>query len=365
MKAVAVHPSTQQVGLVDIDEPSLRHGSDVRVRILEVGVCGTDKEICRFEYGTPPSGSEYLVLGHEALGIVEDAGPDVTRVKQGDLVAVMVRRPCHHDTCSPCQTRRQDFCSTGDFTERGINQNHGFMTGFVVDDQEYMCPIPSELRDIAVLTEPLTIAEKGLQQVLDVQDRLPWGVKGHRAVVIGAGPVGLLGAMALKVRGFDTYVYSREPHDDARAQLVASMGATYVSSAEKNADQLAAQVGNIDLIYEATGVSSVSFDVLRVLGVNGVCIFTGIPGLHGPVATDLDGLMRALVLKNQLVLGTVNANRPAFENAIADLGRFRAQFPEAINSLISKRWLMAEHAGLLLGRTPGIKNVISLEQAGA
>ena len=362
MKAVAVSPATKQVGLAEIEEPALQRPTDVRIRILEVGVCGTDKEICRFEYGTPPSGSDYLVLGHEALGIVEDAGPGVTRVKQGDLVAVMVRRPCRQDACSPCQVGRQDFCYTGQYTERGIMQYHGFMTGYVVDDEEYLCPIPSELRDIAVLTEPLTIAEKGLQQVSDVQDRLPWkDPRGHRAVVLGAGPVGLLGAMALRVRGFDTYVYSREAHDDARAQLVAGMGATFISSSEKNADQLAAQVGNIDLVYEATGVSSVSFEVLRVLGVNGIYIFTGIPGLHGPTPTDIDGLMRALVLKNQLVLGTVNAHRPAFESAIADLGRFRRQFPEAINGLISKRWQMAEHEGLLLGRAGGIKNVISME----
>jgi threonine dehydrogenase-like Zn-dependent dehydrogenase len=361
MQAVAVNPSFQQVGLVEIDEPALRGPTQVRIRMLEVGVCGTDKEICRFEYGTPPPGSEYLVLGHEALGIVEDAGPDVTRVKQGDLVAVMVRRPCHHESCAPCRAGRQDFCATGDYVERGIDHVHGFMTRHVVDEQEYLCPIPGDLRDIAVLTEPLTIAEKGLQQVRDVQDRLPWkSDTPHRAVVLGAGPVGLLGAMALKVRGFDVYVYSREPKDDPRVRLVEAMGATYISSTEKTADQLAEQVGNIDLIYEATGVSSVSFDVLRVLGVNGVCIFTGIPGLHGPAPTDVNAIMRGLVLKNQLVFGTVNANRPAFENAIADLGAFRRQFPEAIASLISKRWTIAGHADLLLGRAGGIKNVISL-----
>ena len=157
--------------------------------------------VCRFEYGTPPGGADYLVLGHEALGIIEDAGANVTRVKQGDLAAVMVRRPCHNPACNPCQAGRQDFCYTGEYFERGIDRYHGFMTSYVVDQQEYVCPIPSELRDIAVLTEPLTIAEKGLQQMSDVQDRLPWGnVKGHRAVVLGAGPVGLLGAMALRVR---------------------------------------------------------------------------------------------------------------------------------------------------------------------
>ena len=157
MKAVAVHPGTKQVGLVDREEPRIERPKDVKVRILEVGVCGTDKEICRFEYGAPPAGSDYLVLGHESLGVVVDAGKDVTRVKQGDLVVVMVRRPCNHESCNPCRGGRQDFCMTGDFTERGINQQHGFMTGFIVDDEEYMCPVPDALRDIAVLAEPLTI----------------------------------------------------------------------------------------------------------------------------------------------------------------------------------------------------------------
>lgn len=363
MKAVAVRPQLQQVGLVEVDEPALTGRHDVRVRILEVGVCGTDKEICRFEYGQPPAGADYLVLGHEALGIVEDAGADVTRVKRGDLVAVMVRRPCSHSACTPCRGARQDFCTTGEFTERGINQYHGFMTGIVVDHEEYLCPIPADLGDIAVLTEPLTIAEKGLDQVAAVQDRLPGSTQGHRAVVLGAGPVGLLGAMALRVRGFETYVYSREPHDDARAQLVAATGATYVSSSERDAAQLAEQVGNIDLVYEATGVTSVSFAVLQHLGINGIYVFTGIPGHQGPMPTDTAALMRSMVLKNQIVLGTVNAHRPAFETAIADLGRFRRAFPEAIGRLISKRWQMEEHADLLLGRTGGIKNVISLERA--
>lgn len=160
MQAVAVNAANKQVGLVDIEEPMQLGETQVRIRVLEVGVCGTDKEICRFEYGTPPGGSDYLVLGHEALGIVEDAGANVTRAKQGDLVAVMVRRACHSTICTPCQAGRQDFCYTGEYSERGIDRYHGFMTRYVVDEEKYVCPIPSELRDIAVLTEPLTIAEK-------------------------------------------------------------------------------------------------------------------------------------------------------------------------------------------------------------
>ena len=273
MRAVAVHPSAKAVGLVDLDVPLMTSPTSVKVRILEVGVCGTDKDICAFEYGFPPPGSEFLVLGHESLGEVVEAGPEVTSVKPGDLVVMMVRRPCHHVECTPCQSNHQDFCSTGGFTERGINQSHGFMTGFVVDDEKYVCKLPGDLRDIGVLTEPLTVAEKALMQLDSVQSRLPWGTKNHKAVVLGAGPVGLLGAMALKIRGFDTYVYSREDPSDARAALCESIGLKFICSAQTKVDDMAARVGNIDVVYEATGYSPLSFDVLRVLGINGVFIF--------------------------------------------------------------------------------------------
>jgi glucose 1-dehydrogenase len=364
MKAIAVNPRLKQIGLVDREEPRISTTTDVLIRVREVGVCGTDKEISRFEYGTPPDGSDYLVIGHESLGEVVDAGPDVTRVKKGDLVVVMVRRPCLHAECGPCHHSRQDFCTTGDYSERGIKQRDGFMTGYIVDDEQYLCPVPAELADIGVLTEPLTIAEKGLQEVKDVQSRMPWvDPKSQNAVVVGAGPVGLLGAMGLRVRGYKTFVYSREDHSDERARLTEAMGAVYVSSADTTPEQLANKVGNIDLVYEATGVSSVSFEILKYLGINASYVFTGIPALADPKPVEIDRIMRQMVLRNQLILGTVNANRPAFENAIADLGEFRRQFPDAIGKLISKRWQMEEHADLLTGRSGGIKNVISLEHA--
>src|SRR2546427_542707 len=218
MRAIAVIPKAKQVSLIDQPEPNISSPSDVKLRMIEAGVCGTDKEICAFEYGTPPADTEYLVIGHESLGEVVEVGPEVSRVKVGDLVVPMVRRPCPHSHCMACTNGRQDFCFTGDFTERGIKQQHGFMAQYVVDEEKYMNPVPNELRDVAVLVEPLTIAEKALIQVWDVQQRLPWTPaagrgKGHRAVVLGAGPVGLLGAMALQIRGFTTYVYSLEPQE--------------------------------------------------------------------------------------------------------------------------------------------------------
>ena len=369
MKAVAVHLESKQVGLVDQDVPVVVRPDDVKIRMLEVGVCGTDKEICRFEYGVPPAGSEYLILGHESLGQVEQVGPEVQGVVPGDLVVTMVRRPCGEAGCVACATAHQDFCYTGKFEERGINSIHGFMTGFIVDRDRYICKVPAHLRDIAVLTEPLTIAEKGLTELDLIQKRLPWGTPGqlagyrHNALVLGAGPVGILGAMALVVRGYTTFVYSRETADDPKAQLCASFGAQYLCSKEMTVEQVAAKIGNVDVVYEATGYSPLTFEVMRILGINGVFVLTGIPGHGAPIPVDTDLIMRQMVLKNQVVVGTVNAPRAAFESAIADLEAFDAKFPEAIRKVITRRYAIEEHADLLLGKAPGIKNVISMERA--
>ena len=369
MKAVSVVPSRHEISLIQQEEPKLMTPSDVKLRMLDIGICGTDKEIAAFQYGTPPAGSDYLVIGHESLAEVIDVGPAVTRVKRGDLVVPMVRRPCPHEYCVACRAGRQDFCFTGDFTERGIKQRHGFMCEFVVDDERYMNPVPRGLRDIAVLVEPLTIAEKALTQVWQVQQRLPWAcptnpgqaqANCHRAVVLGAGPVGLLGAMALVNSGFHTYVYSREPAPNSKSILVEAFGAKYLSSQTTSIDQLGEVVDNIDLIYEATGASSLSFAMMKVLGTNGIFVFTGVPGRKGAIEVDTDLMMRNLVLKNQVIFGTVNAGRDSFESSIRDLGTFYERWPKAVKALITGRFPIEAYGDLLLGRGDGIKNVISL-----
>jgi len=341
--------------------------------MLEVGVCGTDREICAFQYGTPPSGSGHLVIGHESLGEVVEVGSGVSRVKIGDLVVTMVRRPCDHDNCLACRSDRQDFCYTGAFAERGIKGAHGFMTEIVVDDQKYMNVVPRTLGDVAVLVEPLTIAEKALTQIWQVQQRLPWDCphvthKGrghcHTAVVLGAGPVGLLGAMALAAVDFDVYVYSREAAPNPKSQIVAAIGGHYVSALSDSVQQLADRVGNIDVVYEATGASSISFEVLKVLGTNGIFVFTGVPGRKAPIEVDTDLIMRDLVLKNQVVFGTVNASRSTFEDAIRDLGDFMERWPDAVRALITGRYPIEAHRELLLGEAIGIKNIINLTPPG-
>jgi threonine dehydrogenase-like Zn-dependent dehydrogenase len=388
MKAVAVFPEAKEIKIVEHEEPRLSSPTEVKLRVLEVGICGTDKEICAFDYGTPPKGSPYLLLGHESLSEVVETGDEVERLKRGDLIVASVRRPCPHETCVACRMGRQDFCATGDFTERGIKEQHGYLTEFVVDDERYMNVLPTHLREVGVLVEPLTIAEKALAEVWHMQKRLPWwfsppGDKGRtaapdaaptpqeeraggrewlyqRAVVLGAGPVGLLGAMALVVAGFDTYVYSREAATSEKAQLVESFGAKYISAETHAVEALAERVGGIDLVYEAVGASGLAFEVMKHLDTNGVFVFTGVPGRKAPVEVDTDLLMRNLVLRNQVAFGTVNAGREAFEAAIRDLEIFHERWPQAVSSLITSRVPIEEHRDLLLGKAGGIKNVIKL-----
>jgi glucose 1-dehydrogenase len=368
VKAVAVFPGERVVRVIDHPETPLRGSTDVSLQVLDVGVCGTDREIARFEYGTPPEGSPYLVIGHESLSQVIETGSKVEGIEPGDLVVTMVRRSCGLPECPACAAGRPDFCLTGRFTERGIKGRHGYMTERVVDDARYMIVVPPALRAVGVLVEPLTIAEKALIEVGDVEDRLPWLKSGDRttsrqapqkAVVLGAGPVGLLGAMALLVRGYQTWVYSQEPADDPKAQWAQSVGAHYICSKDVPVGGLPETVGNINLIYEATGAAQIAFKAMEALGVNGLFILTGVPGRKGPIEIDADLIMRNLVLKNQLVYGTVNAGRDAFEAAVSDLGECHRRWPEQVAGLITGRYAPDSCQDLLLGPRAGIKQVVS------
>ncbi|HEY7832815.1 MAG TPA: glucose 1-dehydrogenase [Ktedonobacterales bacterium] len=370
MKAVAVFPGARDIRIIDRDEPRITHPAQVKLRMLEVGVCGTDKEICRFEYGTPPDGSDFLIIGHESLAEVVEVGPAATGVTPGELVVSTVRHPCSHPECSACQSGNQDFCATGDFTERGIKGLHGFMAEYVVDDARYLNVVPATLREVAVLVEPMSIAAKALTQTVTILRRLPWFEAGHmrqvggralRVLVLGAGAVGLLGALELAHAGFDTYVYDRAPAPNPKSRLVESVGATYVS--EATAPDFAHLIGQMSLVYEATGASRLAFRALRLLAPNGIFIFTGVPALGAASEVETDTIMRDLVLKNQVILGTVNAGKAAYAAAISALGDIYRRWPDAIKAIISGRYPVAAYRELLLGQAGGIKQVLAFDKS--
>jgi threonine dehydrogenase-like Zn-dependent dehydrogenase len=371
MRAVAVFPGPRVVKVIEQEAPRITEPDQVMLRMLDIGICGTDKEICSFEYGTPPPGDDHLVIGHESLAEVVGVGSAVERLRAGDLVVSSVRRPCPHPGCLACRSGHQDYCYTGDFSERGIKEAHGYMAEYVVDQERYMNLVPPALREIAVLAEPLTIAEKALAQIFWlVQNRPPWldpqapageRGRGFSALVLGIGPVGLLGAMTLATAGFSTYVYSRELPPNPRIDLVDAIGATYVSSQATTFPELAERMGNIDLIYEAVGHSHFALRALPVLGTNGIFVLTGVPGLQAFVETDPASTMRNLVLKNQVLLGTVNAGPDDFAAALRDLEAFRQRWPAAVRTLIAGRFPAEQAPELILGRPTGIKSVITFD----
>ena len=359
MRAMAVFPGERALRMIDVPLPTRRGEHDVSVRVREVGICGTDREICDFHYGAPPPGSERLVLGHEALGEVVDVGPAVRTLEPGDLVALTVRRPCGAPTCVACRAGRQDFCVSGGFIERGILRADGFMTELVIEDERYLVRVPRQLADVGVLVEPLTIAAKAALDLDTVLRRYPWEPIGLRALVLGAGPIGLLAAMMLVTRNITTTVYSLEPADGDRARLTRSFGADYVSARDTPLADLPARIGTADIVFEAVGTAKVAFGALPTLAPNGVFVFSGVPAPGRPIEIDLDGIMRDIVLKNQVLFGTVNASRAAFEAAVRQLEQFMGVFPDAIRGLITERAAL-EDAPELLRRPSGIKQVVAL-----
>ncbi|HEY6476883.1 MAG TPA: alcohol dehydrogenase catalytic domain-containing protein, partial [Polyangia bacterium] len=213
MQALAVFRERRKVAVIEQDEPRTLGPRQVLLRTREVGVCGTDREIAAFAYGEQPAGSDHLVLGHEAIAQVIDLGSEVSHFQRGQLAVPMVRRPCADPRCRPCRAGRQDFCVTEEFLERGIKGADGFLAEFFVDEEQNLIPVPPGLADVGVLIEPLTVVAKGIGKIRGLVERRPWEPLYEKALILGAGAIGLLSAMCALSNGYDTTVYSREPSD--------------------------------------------------------------------------------------------------------------------------------------------------------
>ena len=329
MQAVAVFPSKKKLDLVDVPQPKLQGPTDVLLRVREVGLCGTDREISAFEYGSPPPGSDHLILGHESLAEVVEVGREVRSLKPGNLVVAMVRRSCPHAECRPCRAGRPDFCVTGDFTERGIKGADGFLTDYVVDDEMYLVRVPRALADVAVLVEPLTVVTKAGDQASAIFSRLPYEPGPQRGLALGAGPIGILAAMVLVADGFEAFVYSRDAEDSEQAELVRSFGAHYVSSVTHSFESLAQTSGQFDVVLEAVGFAPLMMAATQMLKRNGVLALTGVPPEAATAEVNAGRSLRNLVLRNEVVFGTVNAGRRDYLSAIQNLEQFMTLFPDS------------------------------------
>jgi threonine dehydrogenase-like Zn-dependent dehydrogenase len=340
MKALVVVPGQKHSAqLADIPQPTLarpghrwvRDGHAVKVRTLEVGVDATDWEINEALYGTAPEGEKVLVLGHEVFGVVEEVASDVKTVQPGDFVACTVRRP--GDTIYD-RIGRNDITADQRYYERGICLVHGFMASHFVDDEEYIVKVPPGLKHLGVLSEPASVCAKGLEQAYLAQQRLQvWDPK--IAFVAGAGQIGLLTTMMLRLRGLQVYTVARTENPGLKEEIVAACGATYVSTRQESLEQLADRVGRPDLVVEATGSSEVAFECMRILNLNGALVWTSVTGGTNSVVIPANQINLDWVLGNKLLVGTVNGNRKHFEKGLADLALCEMMFPGTAQRILT------------------------------
>ncbi|HVC38904.1 MAG TPA: glucose 1-dehydrogenase [Candidatus Dormibacteraeota bacterium] len=365
MKAIITTPGTAgSVRLGTIAEPSgtgMVTGADgkpataVEVEVVEVGVCGTDLEIANDGYGAAPAGRDSLVLGHENLGRVA-AAPDGAALAKGQLVVATVRRPCP-ERCPPCAAGQSDDCLTGNYTERGIKGRDGYMAERYVESSDYLIPLPPTLAKVGVLMEPSSIVEKGLIQAFTIQrGRMPWDPR--QALVCGAGAVGLLAAIFLRLRDLEVSLVAKaDPHSPA-FKVAQAVGATLLDADQHPVSGLAKELGHIDLIFEATGSSTVAMEAIAATGANGVCCLSSVTAGMRTVTVDADSLNLDMVLGNKLVFGTVNANRRHFEAAARMLAAAARKWPGVVDQIVTRRVRVDQYADAFTRRPDDIKTVI-------
>ena len=356
MKALAITPGTTDMTLIDRPEPTISRPTEIKAKVLQVGICGTDREEAAGGRADPPAGQTQLVIGHEMFCQVVEVGSSVKTAKKGDFGVFMVRRPCGN--CPACAARRSDMCTSGNYTERGIRGADGFQQAFVVDDEAFFLPVPAKMREIGVLTEPMSVGEKAIDEAVRIQAaRLPgvsiknWLV-GKKTLVVGLGPIGLLAVAILKLRGADVIGLDIVDETNIRARTLSAFGGQYVDGRQVKTLDLDDKLGQIDLIFEATGVAQLEFDLIDALGINGIYVLTGIPAGDRPVTMQPGSLMQQMVLKNQVLLGSVNASHEHFRMAIKDLAAAKKQFPAAMSNIITDRHPFTDFAGALAHHGP-------------
>ena len=337
MKAIAVRPPQKDsVHLADLPMPSVAdvaHGRGVLVKVLQVGVDATDREINEGLYGAPPPGSDFLVIGHESFGKVVEVGENVRKVKPGDYVSCTVRRP---GGSLFDKIGRNDVTSEETYYERGINLRHGYLTEYFVDDEEYIVRVPEGLKHLGVLAEPASVVAKGIEQAYLAQKRLQvWEPK--TAFVMGSGQIGLLATMMLRLRGCEVFTFARLPAEgNLKAEIATAYGARYVSSKEQTPQELVKEIGGKpDIIFEASGNSRVAFGAMEYLNLNGVLIWSSVTGGENSIDVPANRINLEWVLGNKLLVGTVNGNWRHFEQGLADLALGDLMYPGTTQKILT------------------------------
>jgi len=309
-------------------------GRGVLVKVLRVGVDGTDKEINAAEYGHAPEGEKFLITGHENFGRVVEVGLNVPdTIRPGTYVVATVRRPGHsiYDAVG-----LQDMTTDDVYYERGINLRHGYLTEYYVEDADYIVTLPATLREVGVLLEPLTVGEKGLNQAYEIQRRLKvWQPRG--AAVVGAGTIGMLVTLAMRMRDLEVTCYSRRLPPYHNSDLITELGARYVSSQQMALIGASRVYGPFDIIFEASGFSPLVFQAAEALGKDGVLVLSSVTGGEQTVEVNADKINQGFVLGNKVMVGTVNASRADFVSGVNDLVKAEAYYPGWLDKLLTTR----------------------------
>lgn len=363
MKAIAITPGKGYPCLIDVDEPAIKDDHDVKIQVSEVGICGTDREEASGGRADAPAGENFLVIGHEMIGRVVDTGKSVTRVKKNDYALFMVRRPCGH--CLFCSNNRSDLCSTGDYTERGIKGIHGFLTEFVVDREDYVIPVPENISDIGVLTEPMSVVVKAIEESLLLQSSRLSNITAHnwlsgkKALVAGLGSIGLLTAFVLKMQGAAIYGLDIVDESSIRPSLFREIGGEYINGMEVEAINIDSRYGEMDFVVEATGIAKLGFELLDSPGPNGIYVVLGLPAGERPVTILGAELLQQMVLKNQIMLGSVNAGTKHYFQAVDELVNIKSKYEGLISKIITERVSYQNFKEVLESQSPDeIKAVI-------
>jgi threonine dehydrogenase-like Zn-dependent dehydrogenase len=376
MLAVGIVKGKDGVHSFDLPEPEIKQPDEVLVRIKRVGLDGTDFNIVRYNVHDVAEGRDTMAMGHEMVGVVEAVGSEVKSLAPGDPVTMTVRRGC--GLCHPCLHNQSDMCATGLYTERGIHKLDGYLTQFVVDQEQYIVKVPPELTELAVFTEPISIAEKGIEQIRIIQSRLPWTCPhpDHTfasenwgvclvALVVGAGPLGLLATALLRLREVNTYVDDILPEDSVKAHLVKHMGATYIDARNKTPKELVELCtlgGNLNIVFEASGVADTALELINYLSRSSIYVMTGIPREGSLMQVDAAQIVRQMVRNNQVVVGSVNSNRSHFEMALGDIGEINSRFNGMLTEMITHRYRLEDFQQAFTTQDPKhIKTVIEVE----
>ena len=355
MKAIVVRPGVKDsIHMRDMPDPRLKP-DQVAVKMIRGGLCRTDLEISHGHFGRAPEGDEYLILGHENFGIVEEAGRKITGFAAGDLVVATVRRPCR---CYTCRAGQSDMCYLGAYQERGIQGCHGFMAQYYVESPQWLNKIPKSIAGIGVLLEPMSVVEKGIDHALLIQRRFDWRPK--TGVVLGAGPIGLLAAAVIRVRGLHTHVFGLEPETDSRAQLAKRMGAKYHCVAGRTIFDVKKEIPAIDLAIEATGSATVAFEGMQALGNNGVLCLLSLTGGSHTANEAIDRINQHLVLGNRVVFGSVNANTRHFAMGVKDFRTIERKWPGVLAGLITTRLPWEQYNSWFSQKSSGIKTTLEI-----